>query len=139
MVRRKKELTEGAPELTPLELELMRIFWERGSATASEISQALGEARPLADTTIHTVLANLRKKGYLEPVPTIERALRYAPAVPQGQVATRSLRQIMRDFFGGSPKRLLAHLISEENVDERELAELRKMLREKGAEGEGKQ
>jgi predicted transcriptional regulator len=100
------------------------------------VGRALADRRPLADTTIHTVLANLRKKGYIEPIPTVERVLRYAPRVPREQVATRSLRQIMRDFFGDSPGRLMAHLMSEEKVDRAELTEIRKMLAPKAGKKE---
>lgn len=124
------------PELTGLELELMRVIWERGTATAAEIGEALGPRRPLAGTTIHTVLANLRRKGSIEPVPTVERALRFAPRIPRDQVATRTLRQVMQNFFGNSPQRLMAHLLREESVSEAELGELKKLLNKKGGKGE---
>jgi predicted transcriptional regulator len=129
MPRRKKKPHPGLAEPTPLELEIMQVVWARGDATAAEVARALGARRELADTTIHTVLANLSRKGYLRPVPTIERALRFAPAVEREQVAARSLRQLLRDFFDGSPRRLMAHLVKQEAVDARELAEIRKILK----------
>ncbi len=129
MPRKKRPPQEGRPDLTPLELRIMHIVWDRGNATAQEVRDALARDRPLADTTIHTVLANLRQKGYLEPVPTIERALRFAPCVPREEVAGFTVRQILSDFFQGSPKRLLAHLLAEETVDEAELEEIRRLLK----------
>jgi BlaI family penicillinase repressor len=135
MGRKPKQPSGRSPELTPLELTIMQILWERGNATAAEVGDALRERRPLADTTIHTVLANLRKKGYLEPIPTVERALRFAPCIPQEQVAGRWLRGLMRDFFGGSPRRLMAHLIQQDNVDEMELEEIRKLLESSSRKG----
>ncbi len=135
MARKPKHPTGGSPELTPLELTIMQIVWEQGNATAAEVGQALQEKRPLADTTIHTVLANLRKKRYLEPIPTVERALRFAPSVRREQVAGRWLKGLMRDFFGGSPRRLMAHLIKEEKVDAAELAEIRKLLQSGSTKG----
>lgn len=128
MARKPKRTKDGSAELTPLELTIMQILWERGNATAAEVGDALKEQRPLADTTIHTVLANLRKKGYIEPIPTVERALRFAACVPREQVAGRWLSGLMRDFFGGSPRRLMAHLIQQNNVDETELDEIRRLL-----------
>jgi predicted transcriptional regulator len=136
-MRRKRNVPPtDLPPLGPLELTLMQVIWERGSATAAEVGKALRKERPLADTTIHTVLANLREKGYLEPIPTVERALRFAPRVPREQVARRSLRQLLDEFFGGSPRRLMAHLIQQERVDETELAEIRKLFRSAGKKGE---
>ena len=134
MGRRPKEMKGGVEELTPLEFTLMQIVWVRGSATAAEIAEALRKSRPLADTTVHTILAKLRKKGYIKPVPTIERAIRFAPRVPRENVAKRSLRRIIGDFFEGSPRRLMAHLIGEE-ADERELEEIRKLLKHSKKKG----
>ncbi len=125
---RKKKDPAGAPELTGLELEIMQVVWGRGNATAAEVGAALGRKRPLAATTIHTVLANLRAKGFIKPIPTVERVLRFAPVVAREKIASRSLRQLMSAFFGGSPQRLLAHLIKEEKVGTAELAELRALL-----------
>ncbi len=135
MARKPKHPTADSPELTPLELTIMQILWERGNATAAEVGQALQEKRPLANTTIHTVLANLRKKGYVEPIPTVERALRFAPSVRREQVAGRWLTGLMSDFFGGSARRLMAHLIEEEKVDEAELAEIRRLLQSSSTKG----
>ncbi len=129
MQQKPKGGSDGLPRLSPLELTVMQVIWEHGDATAAEVRQALAKDRPLADTTIHTVLAKLREKGYLAPIPTIERSLRFAPTVAREQVARRSLRQLLGDFFGGSPQRLMAHLIKEENVDDAELAEVKKLLR----------
>ena len=135
MPRRKKK-SSGQPELTGLELTLMQVIWERGDATAAEVREALPAALDLADTTIHTVLANLRRKGFIEPIPTVERSMRYAPCVPREAVAHRSLGELMQQFFGGSPKRLMAHLLRDEAMDEGELEEIRKMLRKKAKGGE---
>ena len=128
MAGRKAGSGAGGDELTPLELELMKVVWERGTATGAEVGAALADSRPLADTTIHTVLANLRKKGYLELVPTVERSLRFAPAVAREAVAAKSVWKVLGDFFAGSPQRLMAHLIGEGRVDEAELEEIRRML-----------
>jgi len=129
MSREKQGTPDRLPKLTPLELTVMQVVWERGNATAAEVGHALHKTRPLADTTIHTVLAKLREKGYIEPIPTVERSFRFAPCVPREHVARRSLRQLLNEFFGGSPQRLMAHLIQEEKVDEMELAEIQKLFR----------
>ena len=90
----------------------------------------------MADTTIHTVLGNLRNKGFIKPVPSVDRAVRYAPRVAKDRVGKRSLRRLLNEFFDGSPGRLMAHLIREPGLGEAELADIRKMLgaaRKKGS------
>lgn len=126
--RKKKKSAKG--ELTPLETMFMKVIWKKGSVTAAEMKEELEKKRPLADTTVHTVLANMRKKGFIEPVPTVERALRFGPKVSRDNVAGRSLKKVLKDFFDGSPRRLMAHMIRNEDVDAGELEEIRKMLEE---------
>ena len=135
MPRGRKKKKNTSPDLTPLELTFMRIIWENGNATAAEIREALNSEKPLADTTIHTVLANMRKKGVIEPIPTVERALRFAPLVSREKVAGRSLKQLLIDFFEGSPKRLMAHMLKEEKLDEREMKEIRRLIRKPDPKG----
>jgi predicted transcriptional regulator len=107
----------------------MQVVWDRGDATAAEVREALAGERPLADTTIHTVLSNLRRKGYIEPIPTVERSLRFAPCIRREQVARRSIRRLLDQFFEGSPRRLMAHLVQNESANDEELAEIGNLLR----------
>jgi predicted transcriptional regulator len=107
-----KVKTEGRPERTPLDAELMQILWERRDATPAEVARALEGKRPLAPKTIHTIVAYLLKKGYLRLVPTVERSLRYAPCIPRAQMGGRRVQDLLRDFFGGVHQRLMTHLKS---------------------------
>jgi predicted transcriptional regulator len=52
-----------APRLTPPQLQILRVLWERAEATVVEIHQALRAERPLAATTIATLLSRLEKRG----------------------------------------------------------------------------
>jgi predicted transcriptional regulator len=134
MVREKRPKTVEKGDLTALELEVMQTIWDRGTATAAEVGEAL--ERDLAPTTIHTVLAHLREKGAIEPIPTIERALRFAPILQREEIGNSRLKRLLKEFFGGSPKRLMAHLLSEDGVDEKELEEIRALLEDsEGKEG----
>lgn len=131
MARRHKQ--KQKPDLSGLELELMREIWSLETATAAEVKARL--SRPLADTTIHTVLGNLQKKGYVGLVPTTERAKRYRPLVEREVVAGRSLGKLIQNLFHGSPAEAMMHLVKSEAVDEEELAEIRKLLDERTTKG----
>jgi BlaI family penicillinase repressor len=137
MARRRKETTDPLEDLTDLELDIMQVFWTRGDATAAEVTTQLQDTRPLADTTVHTVLANLRKKGVIEPIPTIERATRYRATVEKRQVADRRLKDVLSSFFGGSPRHMVLHLLKNEAIDEVELQEIRKLFREEPGRTKG--
>jgi BlaI family transcriptional regulator, penicillinase repressor len=128
LMSKGRKKSQDNSQLTQLETDVMQVIWKNGNATAAEIRSELHNSRPLADTTIHTVLSNLRKKGIIKPVPTIERALRFAPKITREKIGGKSLKILIREFFGNSPGRLMAHLINEEKVDSKELVEIRSML-----------
>src|SRR4030095_1463459 len=62
----KKILTrtsQDTPRLTALQLEVLKVLWRRPAATVGEIPQGVGATRPLAQTTIATLLSRLAKRG----------------------------------------------------------------------------
>jgi BlaI family transcriptional regulator, penicillinase repressor len=122
------------PELSRLEMAVMNVVWALGDCSSAEVIAEFTKQRPLAVTTIRTVLANLRKKGYLEPIPTIERGFRLRATVSRDAVAGRTLGGLVASLFGGSPREAIAHLLNDERLDEAELAEIRRLLDEKREE-----
>lgn len=52
--------------LGPLEARVMAVLWSRGVSTAREVLETINQrgARPLAYTTVNTILVRLRDKGY---------------------------------------------------------------------------
>jgi predicted transcriptional regulator len=114
--------------LSPLELEIMEVIWDLGECSSAEVIAAFRKRRPLAETSIRTVLTKILGKGYIVKVPSIERGFRYKPAIARDVVAARSFRALLRNFFEGSPSRAIAHLIREETIDDEELDRLRRLL-----------
>jgi predicted transcriptional regulator len=116
------------PELSRLELAVMDVVWELGTGNSSQIITAFQKRRPLAPTTIRTVLANLRRKGYLECVPTVERGFRLKATVSRAVVARRSLREVLATLFQGSLQQAIACLVSDERLSDEEIKEIRRII-----------
>src|SRR5579872_197675 len=89
------------PELSRLETEIMDVVWRLKECSSGEVIAEHSKVRRLAPTTIRTVLANLRKKGYLEPVPTIEPGFRLRPTVERDSVVRRTLKSLVSGLLGG--------------------------------------
>ncbi len=123
-----KRSFKARPPLSGLELEVMNLVWDLGESTSADIIDAFTRKRPLAPTTIRTVLSNVEEKGYIERVPTTERALRYRPSFPREAVATQRLQQLVGRLFGGSPKAVIAQLLADDELDAGELDEIQKMV-----------
>ncbi len=71
--------------LTPQELEIMKLVWERDSATVRDVYEALLERRKIAYTTVMTMMKILETKGYLKKRRQ-DRAFVYSPVHPKSQV-----------------------------------------------------
>ncbi len=116
------------PELSPLELEVMNVIWELGDCTSADVISEFTKIRKLANTTIRTVLANIRKKGYLDVVPSVEPRIRFRPTVSRRSVTRRTMKQLLSNMFSDSPREAIAFLLEEENIGAEELDEIRKLL-----------
>ncbi|MCS7266171.1 MAG: BlaI/MecI/CopY family transcriptional regulator [Armatimonadetes bacterium] len=68
--------------LSPLEAEIMRIVWDKKSATVREVWQELrSQGKRLAYTTVMTVMVRLYEKGILRRVKE-GKGYRYFPNQP---------------------------------------------------------
>ena len=63
MVHRATRRVERSPRLTAPQLAVLRVLWERSEATVAQVQGALLADRPLAATTIATLLSRLEKRG----------------------------------------------------------------------------
>ena len=125
MVKRKTE------HLTPLELEIMHVLWELGSANVQAVQQKL--ERELAYTTVQTMLNILHRKGKVKRT-LKERAYFYKPAVSRSQIASLHVGDMVERLFGGSAESLVMSLLETKHLTPKKLERLQKLL-EEGREG----
>jgi len=136
--RSPKKAAHSRPELSDLELEIMNVVWELGACTSAEVIDAVRKTRRLADTTIRTVLSNIRKKGYIEQVPSMQRGYRFRPTVDREKVARRSLKKLIGNLFDGSARGAIMQLIGDESIADSDLKEIRKLIDERKSRGNRK-
>jgi predicted transcriptional regulator len=116
--------------LSDLQLDLMRVLWSRDEATVAEIAECLADTRELAHTTVATLLTRLAKRG-LVSARRDARQLIYRAEVAEPDVRRSMVGDLLRSVFGGDPKALLAHLVSERDVNSRDLARVHELLARK--------
>ena len=104
------------PALGDLEAQVMRRIWARGGAvTVRDILGDLEQERPIAYTTVMTVMDNLRKKGWLSRHPE-GRAYRYEPLVSGEEYSAGLMRQALAN--SGDRPAVLMHFIGELSAEE---------------------
>ncbi|MDQ3353045.1 MAG: BlaI/MecI/CopY family transcriptional regulator [Actinomycetota bacterium] len=78
-----------------LEASVMDVLWDRGgSLTPGEVHQVLGAERPLAYTTVMTILVRLWQKGRLDRQRD-GRAYAYRPRQSREQHAAARMGQVL--------------------------------------------
>ena len=115
---------------TGQELAIMKVLWQRGRSTVREVYEELRKERPLAYTTVLTMMGILERKGYVKKT-AAERAYLYTPARREQQVVGGLVNDFVNRVFDGSAQPLLVHLIESRGLSAEELDELHKLLREK--------
>src|SRR5262249_560290 len=117
--------------LTRAESEIMRVVWEKSAVTVHDVVEAL--ERPVAYTTVLTILRILEKKGFVrhDPDPEGGRAYVYSPSAPQDQVRSDHVRDLVQRMFSGNFLELANGLVEEEKLPRRELEALRSKIEER--------
>jgi predicted transcriptional regulator len=113
--------------LTPLELEIMNVLWDRGPSTVAEVQPQL--AGDLAYTTVMTMLNVLLRKKKVKRVQE-GRAFRYRPIVSRQRATGSAVEDLVQRMFGGSAEALLMTLVETKNIDSKDLVRLSRIVAE---------
>jgi len=93
----------------PLELECLKALWALREGSVKDVQEVVAQSRPLAYTTIMTVLDRLVRKGRLARR-KVGRAFLYAPQTSRDTLRRVAIRELLDGFFDGSEEQLLLFL-----------------------------
>jgi len=122
-------MKQKTPTLTKQELEIMKIVWQLGSATVRDVYETLLEQRKIAYTTVMTMMKIMEEKKHLEKS-SRGRAHVYQASRPKQQMIREMVSEFVNRVFNGSAEPLLAHLIEDRHLSDKELRKIAKMIRE---------
>lgn len=113
--------------LGDLQIAILRILWENSEATVSEVHHELQKTRGSAPTTIATMLMKMERRGVVAHR-TEGRRFVYRPTVSEGLVRRSMVGELADRLFAGKPSALVAHLLSQHEIDPDEIDELRQLV-----------
>lgn len=122
--------------LTPLgetEMEVLHHVWDLRRATVADVQARIRVERPVAYTTVMTVMKNLADKGYLEYEKEGNQYV-YAPARRAEEVQHSLLNSLMEKVFRGSPAALVQTLVKYEPLSDEEREEIRQIIERLGGD-----
>ena len=120
---RKKSLTP----LGETEMEILHHVWQLQSATVSDVRRQIQSERPIAYTTVMTVMRNLADKGYLS-FRKEGNSYIYSPKRSATDVQQSLVRDLISKVFRGSPSALVQTMVSDELLSEEDAARIRTLI-----------
>ena len=107
----------------------MKVVWRLEKATVREVYERLREKRPIAYTTVMTMMRILEDKGYLKKT-TVDRAHVYRPAKPRQLVVGAMVRDFVDRVFDGASDALLLHLARDNRLSEKQRHIVKRLIEE---------
>lgn len=125
--------TDTAPRLlTDAELDVMTHLWRLGQGTVHDVLAVLPPDRPLAYTTVSTLLRILEQKQVVRSQKE-GRGHLYIPLVTREAYQSASLQHLLTRVFEGTPSVLVRRLVEDGELTESQLQELKKLLNQEDA------
>ncbi|MCW8409625.1 BlaI/MecI/CopY family transcriptional regulator [Legionella sp. PATHC035] len=115
--------------LTEVELELMNIIWSLNRVTIKEVVAHLSQERPLAYTTVATVVKVLEQKGFLECQKN-SYAHVFVPIVTKSDYENTCLDHLVANVFDGEPVALVQRLLMAKKLQHDDLQAIEEALKQ---------
>jgi BlaI family transcriptional regulator, penicillinase repressor len=118
-----------AVRLGKVQMKIMQVLWEKGRASAREITDALNVEQAIAHSTVQTLLRKLEAKNAVRHE-VDDRTFVFIPVVNEDRAKWSAVSDLMERTFGGSAAELVAYLFQQERISGEELERIRKQVRE---------
>jgi len=115
--------------ISEAEHAVMEVLWDKSPLSATQVCDAVCEARGWGLATVKTLLSRLVTKRAIATQPDGRRFL-YTPMIARADYVGGESRRLVDRLFGGRPATLLAHLAEQEALSEDDLAEIEALLKE---------
>lgn len=107
----------------------MRVLWAEQRATVGEIWAGLPDVDRPSYKSVQTLLRILEQKGCVRHEKD-GRAFVYTPLVDRERARSGAVARLLRQFFDGRPGLLALNILEREQLDERELAEVKRLIKQ---------
>ncbi len=119
--------------ISDAEWQVMNVVWDKQPLTAQEVIAELEHEADWAPPTVKTMLHRLVKKGILTYEAQGNRYV-YRSRVRRTDCVRQASRSFLERVFGGESGPLLAHFLRASKLSPDEIAQLRRILKEKEGE-----
>ncbi len=113
--------------LTKTEEQVMQVLWKLQQGFLKDILESSPEPKPHSNT-IATILKILVEKGFVT-YETQGRNNLYKPKISKGDYGKKSINQLVKGYFEGSPARLVSQFVNDNKLSQEELEALLQQIK----------
>lgn len=113
--------------LTKSEDQVMQVLWKLKQGFLKDLIENAPDPKPHGNT-IATILKILVEKGFVKYEVQGRNNL-YRPAISKEEYGKKSLNQVLKGYFEGSPARVVSHFISENKLSDEDLEDLLRQIK----------
>ena len=106
----------------------MKVIWDHGAATVRAVYETLLAQRPIAYTTVMTMMNVLERKGHLRKRAD-GRTFVYEPSQSKRDVLGSMVSDFVARVFDGSAEPLLVQLVEDEHLSDKDVEALVRRIR----------
>ncbi len=115
--------------LGQVQFEILQYIADHHPIRVGEVAEHFAETTGKARTTILTVMAKLREKGYLTRKKR-NGTFHYSPRVAKHDVMASVVHRFIEESLGGSVSPVIAYLAESRGLTDSELAKLKDLVRD---------
>ncbi|MFA6230206.1 MAG: BlaI/MecI/CopY family transcriptional regulator [Rhodanobacter sp.] len=115
--------------ISEAEAVVMDVLWGKAPRTAEEILAEVGPAQNWQEGTVKSLLNRLLRKNAVHAERDGRRYL-YTPLLLREQYVQQESKGLLDRLFGGRVAPLVAHFSEQRKLSKKDIAELRKLLKE---------
>ena len=125
-----------SPKISDAEWAIMKQLWHHHPQSANQIAEYLCKQNNWKDKTVKTLISRLLAKqviGFTKK----GRQYMYFPLIEHSKCAQAESRSFLRRVFDGTVKPMLATLLENEKLSDKEIEELKAILENKSRQNNG--
>ena len=120
-------------KLANLQLAIMNVLWDRKEATIGDVLKSVAHDRPLAYTTVGTMLSRMEQNGQVAH--RVENRVNvYRAKLPREKVSRSMISDLAQRLCAGDVPQVVCHLLDECHVSRDELTAIKKLIQQKEKE-----
>jgi len=113
--------------LTKTEEQVMQVLWKLQQGFLKDILENSPEPKPHSNT-VATILKILIEKGFVQ-YETQGRNNLYKPLITKAEYGRKSVNQVVKGYFEGSPARLVSQFVNDNKLSLEELEALLQQIK----------